>query len=190
LTVANQILGGPASNRLFKALRGQKGLTYGASSDLICHRSSGTWLVKTFTRTPETAKTLQMALEEMDRLRDHPITVQELETAQSYLQGHLALEFESVEGIATEVLDLMVYNLPLDYWNRFPAKIQALSRDDVLSATRRYLDPDRGVIVLVGNAAGFANDLRKRGPVRIIPLASVDLASASLERAVEGSGNR
>ncbi len=190
LTVANQILGGPATNRLFKALRSQQGLTYGASSDLVCHRTVGSWVTKTFTRTPETVKSVHIVLEEMNRLRDHAITSHELETAQAYLSGHLALEFESSEGIANQVLDLMIHNLPLDYWSRLPEKVRGLGTDDVLSATRRYLDPQRNVIVLVGNAAGFGKDLKKLGPVEVIPLRSLDLASANLERANETTGNR
>ncbi|PYV26170.1 MAG: hypothetical protein DMG24_07695, partial [Acidobacteria bacterium] len=74
LTIANQILGGPATNRLFKALRSQHGLTYGASSDLTCYEAAGTWEAKTSTRTPETMKSVQLMLEQMKRLRDHPIT--------------------------------------------------------------------------------------------------------------------
>jgi zinc protease len=50
LSVVNEILGGPSENRLFKALRTQKGLTYGASSDLVTRRHLGAWVAKTFTR--------------------------------------------------------------------------------------------------------------------------------------------
>lgn len=190
LTVANQILGGPATNRLFKALRSRQGLTYGASSDVVCQQTLGSWVAKTFTRTPETIRSVQEVLDQMKRLRDYPITEQELATAQGYLSGHLALEFESSEGIATQVLELMVHNLPLDYWNRFPEKVRALGTDDVLNATRRYLDPERNVIVLVGNAAGFSKDLKKLGPARVIPLRSVDLASPNLERATGSPRSR
>lgn len=190
VTVANQILGGPATNRLFKALRSQHGLTYGASSDVVCHRILGSWVAKTSTRTPETIKSAQMVLEQIKHLRDHPISDNELKTAQAYLIGHLALEFETSDGIATQVLELLIHNLPLDYWDQFPAKIQGLGREDVWSATRRYLDPERAVIVLVGNAAGFGKDLKKLGRVRMIPVSGVDLASANLERASGAAGNR
>ena len=73
LSVANEILGGPSENRLFKALRTRQGLTYGASSDLICRRHLGAWVAKTFTRTPETVKSAHIALEQMQSLQDHGI---------------------------------------------------------------------------------------------------------------------
>ncbi|HLW79852.1 MAG TPA: pitrilysin family protein [Terriglobia bacterium] len=182
LTVANQILGGPATNRLFKALRSERGLTYGASSDLICLGSTGTWRAKTSTRTAETMKSLDLVLDQMKRLRDHPISDWELQATQGYLAGHMALDFETSEGVAGHMLDLLIHSLPLDYWNRFPERIQNLNAKEVWQATRDRLDPDRAVIVLVGNAADFEKDLKKLGPVRVIPVGNVDLGLASLEK--------
>jgi len=183
LTAANQVLGGPAANRLFKALRSQQGLTYGAYSELICQQALGTWVAKTSTRTAETARSVRQILDQMLRLRDHPVTDDELRTAQSYLVGHLALEFESSDNIASRVLELMVHNLPLDYWNRFPQNIQALKAEDLLTATRRYLDPGRDVIVLVGSAAGFRRTLNQLGAWEVVPLRDLDLTSPTLMRA-------
>jgi len=192
LSAADQILGGPAANRLFKALRSRQGLTYGASSELVCYRTLGAWVAKTFTRTPETFQTVQVALEQMRNLRGHPITVQELETTKGYLIGHLALEFETSDGIASQVLELMIHDLPLDYWNRFPEKIRALTPEEIWKITRRYLDPEQNVIVLVGNVSAFKKDLKKLGPVQIIPLRNLDFGSADFvpPKSKLGAGKR
>jgi zinc protease len=184
LTVANQILGGPATNRLYKALRTEHGLTYSASSELDCYRTLGSWASKTFTRTSETVKSVRLALDQMKRLRDHAISNAELETAQTYLTGHLALEVESPDGIAAQTSNLMIYNLPRDYWNLFPEELRTLRSEEVLSATRRYLDPDHNIIVLVGNASAFADDLKKLGDTRVIPIGSLDLGSGDLRRPI------
>jgi zinc protease len=183
LSVANEILGGPSENRLFKALRSRQGLTYGASSVLVCHRNLGAWVTKTSTRTPETLKSARIALGQLQSLREHEISRQELETAQSYLVGHLALEFETSQNVASQVLDLIENGLPLDYWNRYPEKIQALTASDIWHATERYLDPDRNVIVFVGNVSYFKKNLKKLGPVQVIPLNQMDLGSPNLSRA-------
>lgn len=182
LSVANQVLGGPAANRLFRALRTRQGLTYGASTDLECYRRLGNWEAKTSTRTSETLKSVDIALDLMKQMRDHRINNQELETAQGYLIGHMALEFETSEDIAARFLALLIDDLPLDTWNRFPEEIRALSADEVWNATRRYLDPDHNVIVLVGNVAGLQKELKKLGNVEIIPLSDVDFASPTLQR--------
>jgi zinc protease len=182
LTVANQVLGGPAANRLFSSLRTRRGLTYGASSELECYRTAGSWEAKTFTRTAETLTTLKVILSEIHDLHDQAITENELRTAKSYLIGHLALQFESSDSVAEHVLDLMVHGLPLDYWNRFPAEVNALSVEDVQAAIRRTLNPDHPLIVLVGEVGEFMKDLKKLGPARVIPLSAVDFGSISLER--------
>jgi len=183
LSVANEILGGPSENRLFKALRTRQGLTYGASSDLVCRRHTGAWVAKTFTRTPETMKSAHLAIEQIQSLQERGISRQELETAQGYLVGHLALEFETSQDLAGKILELMEDGLPLDYWSHYPEKIQALTTDAVGAAARTYLDPDHHVVVLVGNISDFKKDLKKLGRFRIIPLSDIDFGSSDLVRA-------
>jgi zinc protease len=180
LVLANQILGGPASNRLFSDLRSEHGLAYGASSDLDCYATTGSWEAKTSTRTSETARALERVLEEMKKLRERPLRPDELGAAVSYLIGHQALDFETSGGIAGQFLDLLTYNLTLDTWSRFPLALRNLSPADVWTATRGYLDPDHPVIVLVGQAAAFEGKVRKLGPTRVIPIDTLDLGSPSL----------
>jgi zinc protease len=183
LSVANEILGGPSENRLFKALRTRQGLTYGASSDLITRRHLGAWVAKTFTRTPETLKSAHIALDQMQTLQDNGISREELETAQSYLVGHLALEFETSDSVASKVLELIQDGLPVDYWNHYPQMVQALTASAVTTAARNYMNMDRDVIVLVGNISDFKKDLKKLGRARVIPLNDIDFGSPDLVRA-------
>ncbi|HEX5483398.1 MAG TPA: pitrilysin family protein [Terriglobia bacterium] len=182
LTVANQVLGGPAVNLLFSVLRSRHGLVYGASSDIVSYRNGGAWEAKTSTRTAQTSKAVELILDQMKNLRDRSLSSMDLSMAQDYLIGHMALDFESSQEVAQQLLELLVYNLPLDYWSHFPGEVRGLTRDEVRMATRRYLDPQHSVIVLVGNAQDFKDNLKSLGNVRIIPMANVDLASATLER--------
>lgn len=176
LSVANQVLGGPAANRLFDILRSEHGLVYGASSDLDCYTSLGAWVAKTSTRSADTIKATEMVLEEIARLRDRPVRQWELQNAQDYLVGHEALKFDSASQVANQILEMMLYHLPADYWNLFPQEIRSLTAADVLATTRKYLNPDDDVIVLVGNVSAFRKGLKKFGPVRVIPIADVTRA--------------
>ncbi|MGH9353895.1 MAG: M16 family metallopeptidase, partial [Terriglobia bacterium] len=182
LTAANQVLGGPAENRLFSVLRIRRGLVYGASSNLVCYRNAGAWEIKTSTRTSETVKTVNLILRQMSDLEDHSINGKELQNAQNYLVGHMALDFETSQQIADHVLSLMIDDLPMDTWNHKAEKIQSLSIEDISAAARQYLNPDHAAIIMVGNAAEFKDDLKSLGPARIIPLADVDFASSTLEQ--------
>jgi len=188
LSVANEILGGPSENRLFKALRSRQGLTYGASSDLVCHRSAGAWVAKTFTRTPETIKSVHIALDQIKSLREHEISRSELETAQSYLIGHLALQFETSDNVASEILEQIQYGLPLDYWNHYPDDVRALSTGQIWDATQRYLDSEHNMIVLVGDLSDLKKDLKKIGQTRLIPLSDMDFGSLDLLQKPNKSG--
>ncbi|MGH9355495.1 MAG: M16 family metallopeptidase [Terriglobia bacterium] len=181
LTVANQVLGGPAENILFTALRSRRGLVYGASSSIVCYRNAGVWELQTATGSDTTIEALRVILDEMKRLRHSALGDEDVQMAQKYLIGHMALQFDTPDRTAERILDLMVYNLPLNTWSLYPQKVRQLTRDQVLEATRHYLDPRQAVIVLVGNAAAFKQHLKEFGPVRIIPLARVDLSAAGLE---------
>jgi zinc protease len=158
-------------------------LTYGASSDLVCRRHLGAWVAKTFTRTPETLKSAHIALEQVQSLEEHGINRQELDTAQGYLSGHLALEFETSDNVASKVLELIQDGLPLDYWNHYTENLQALTTAQVGEAAKHYLDTDHGIIVMVGNISDFKKDLKKLGNVEFIPLQDIDFGSPDLVRA-------
>ena len=176
LSIANQVLGGPAANRLFDELRTRHGLVYGASSDLDCYASLGAWVAKTSTRSAETIKATEMVLGQLDRLRNAPVQQWELQNARDYLVGNEALQFESASQVANQALEMLLYHLPSDYWSLFPQRVHALTADEVLATTRKYLQPDNDVIVLVGDLAAFKDGIKKLGAVRVVPIADVGRA--------------
>ena len=182
LSIANQVLGGPAANRLFDELRTRHGLVYGASSDLDCYASLGAWVAKTSTRSAETIKATEMVLDQIERIRDAPVQQWELQSARNYLVGNEALQFESASQVANQALEMMLYHLPRDYWTLFPQRVRSLTADDVLATTRKYLHPDNDVIVLVGNLAAFKDGLKKLGAVRVVPIADVGRAFPEPEK--------
>ncbi len=182
LSVANQILGGPAENLLFSALRSRRGLAYGASSVLDCHQEAGVWEAKTSTRPDHTVEAIQLTLDQMSQLRGRAVKRWDLQTTENYLSGHMPLRFVTNDQIANRLLDLFVYSLPLDYWSEFPEKMRSLRVSQVRAAARRYLNPRDTVIVVVGNIQSFEDSLKRFGPSRIIPVEDVDLTSETLAR--------
>jgi zinc protease len=53
-----------------------------------------------------------------------------------------------IAGILTSI---EIYHLGLDYPERYPKIINALTREDILRVAKKYLDPDRMVVVVLGN---------------------------------------
>jgi zinc protease len=181
---AVKILGGEGANRLQQVLRSQRGLTYGASADLQAYKTTGGIVAETDTRTEATAEALRLTVDEFSRLQRERVYEGELEGAQAYLAGHFPLTIETPDAIATQVLNQLFYDLPLDELQTFPERVRSVTPDDVQRVARGYFHPDRLAVVLVGNADAFVKDLRGVGfgEFERIPIGQVDLLAADLRK--------
>jgi zinc protease len=181
---AVKILGGEGANRLQQVLRSQRGLTYGASAELDTYKTSGGIVAETDTRTEATAEVLRLAVDEFYKLQRERVYDGELEGAQAYLAGHFPLTIETPDAIATQVLNHLFYELPLEELQTYPDRVRSVSPDEVQRVARSYLRPDRLSVVLVGNADAFVNDLKGIGfgEYERIPISQVDLLAADLKR--------
>ena len=181
---AVKILGGEGANRLQQVLRSQRGLTYGASAELETYKTTGGIVAETDTRTDATAEVLRLAVDEFYKLQRERVYEGELEGAQAYLAGHFPLTIETPDAIATQVLNQLFYELPLEELGTYPDRVRSISPDDVQRVARTYLRPDRLAVVLVGNADAFAKDLKGVGfgEFERIPMDQVDLLAADLKR--------
>ena len=143
LVVANRILGGGSSGRLFQNIREQKGYTYGAYSSLSAPRWPGIWGASASVRTPVTEPAAAEFFKEFARLQDEPVPDEELERAKRSIIGSFALTLENPQGVLARTMDLVENGLPLDYWDTYPAKIQAVTAEDVQRVARKYLGKNR-----------------------------------------------
>jgi len=78
---------------------------------------------------------------------------------------------QSASDIASRLLDMELYSLPEDYFDRYRENIAAITRDDIARVANKYVDPDRALIVIVGNAAQVREPLGALG----MPLHEIDL---------------
>lgn len=182
--LAFKILGGEGANRLHRVLRSERGLTYGASADIQTLKQSGDFLAETDTRTETTGEALRLVVEEFNRLQRERVNPRELADAQAYLAGNFPLTIETPDAIATQVLNAVFYELPLEEIGTFRERVQAVTADDVQRVARNYLYPDRLSVVLVGDARSFTPQLKGLGfaEFEVIPIEEVDLMAASLRR--------
>jgi zinc protease len=182
--LAIKILGGEGANRLHRVLRSERGLTYGASADTTAMKLSGDFVAETDTRTETTGEALALMINEMDRLQRQRVSDRELGDAQAYLAGSFPLTIETPNDIATQVLQAVFYDLPLDEISTFRKRVQAITPDDIQRVARQYIRLDRLSVVLVGNARAFVPQLQKLGLTQfdVVPLDELDLTSPSLRR--------
>ena len=182
--LAVKILGGEGANRLQRVLRSERGLTYGASANVAARKQIGDFVAETDTRTETTGEALRLMVDEFSTLRRERVSERELSDAQAYLAGTFPLTIETPGDIATQVLNVVFYDLPVEEIGTFSERVQRVTPDDIQRVARRYVRPDRLSIVLVGNAAAFAAQLRRVGfsEFEIIPIGELDLMSATLRR--------
>ncbi|MEW6323697.1 MAG: pitrilysin family protein, partial [Acidobacteriota bacterium] len=179
-----KILGGEGANRLQQVLRSQRGLTYGASADLDAYKYAGGIVAETDTRSDATAEALRVIVDEFWRLQREPVFAGELGGAQAYLAGRFPLTIETPDAIATQVLNQLFYELPLEELEKRREIIESITPGDIQRAARQFLRPDRLAVVLVGNADAFVRDLRGVGfgEFERIPIGEVDLLAADFRR--------
>jgi len=167
LTVANRILGGGPTGRLFEQLREVKGYTYGAYSNFSAVRIPGSWSASTDVRSEVTDAALTDLLDLVRQMRDVTVPEKELADTKKALIAGFALSLESANAIVQNYIDRYLYNLPADYWDTYPQRIEAITAADVQRVAKKYWSPDKLQIVAVGDAAKVEPVLKKLGTVQV-----------------------
>jgi len=163
LNLAMRILGGEGANRLHQILRTERGLTYGAQAEFDTMSDAGDFEASTNTRSEATGEVLRLMVDEFWRIQRERVRERELGDAKAYLTGSFPLTIETPDAIATQVLNVLFYGLPVGELQSFRDRVNAVTVDDIERVARFYLRPDRLSIVLVGNAQAFAAQLKTIG---------------------------
>jgi zinc protease len=167
VTVANKILGGGATGRLFLNIREEKGWTYGAYSTFTKPLDVGYFRATANVRTEVTDSALTEMLGEFKRIIEEPVEQQELDDAKSYLIGNFPTTIETPNQIAGQISQVKLLGLGKDYLEGYRKEIAKVEVPDVENAMKTYLHPDRMALVLVGDASEIID--------KVEPIASVAL---------------
>ncbi len=136
--------------RLGERVRDQQGLAYYAYSGLEAGLGRGPWAVRAGVNPANVDRAIESILAEIRRLREEPVSDQELEDGQDYLTGSLPLRLETNEGIAGTLLDMDLYQLGDDYIIRYPELMRSITKEQILASARKYLDDERYALAVVG----------------------------------------
>jgi hypothetical protein len=185
VNLAIRILGGEGSNRLHQVLRTERGLTYGAQANMDTLKESGDFEAETNTRSDATGEVLRLIVDEFWRMQRERVSERELDGAKAYLTGSFPLTIETPESIAMQVVNALFYGLPLEELQNFRERVNAVTPDDIQRVAKALLKPDRLSVVLVGNSAAFASQLRGVGfgTFETVEMADLDLTTANFKRA-------
>lgn len=175
LMVMNTILGGSFSSRLNSNLRETKGYTYGISSRFTWAPLPGPFVISSGVRTGVTDSALVEIFKEMKMLRDLAVDATELERAKAYVALGVPQRFETNAQIASQLVDLGMYSLPLASLGDFVAKVNLVSSADVQRVAKQYLPETTATLIVVGDVAKIRAGIEalKLGPVTVLDVQQV-----------------
>ncbi len=152
LTVMNYILGGGGfGSRMFDEVRVKRGLAYSVDSVFIPAKKEGSFQVFLQTQNTTALQAVDLVLKEIERIRENPVSEAELQRAKSYLVGSFPMRLDTQSKLSRFLTQVEYFRLGLDYPDRYPSIINAITREDIQRVARKYLDPKNYVLVIVGN---------------------------------------
>ncbi len=153
--LANNILGSfGMGGRIGDQVREKNGMAYYAASALEGGLGPGPWYAYAGVNPANVDEAVRLTLREIRKFTARKVTEQELTDNQTFFIGRLPLSLETNGGMAGSISSLELHGLGLDYWQRYPAMMLALTQDDVLEAARAFLSADRYVLALAGPEPG------------------------------------
>ena len=161
IVVMNEVLGGLFSSRINLNLREEHGYTYGAGSRFNFRRGAGPFVVSTGVRTDVTAPAVGEIFKEIRKIRETPITPGEMQMAKDSLTRSLPGGFQTSGGTVRRYADVFIYDLGLDYFEKSASRVNAVTAQDALAAAKKYIAPERLVVIAVGDRAQIEPALRK-----------------------------
>lgn len=169
LKVANGILGGGSTGRLFQNLRETHAWTYGSYSSVRTDElpNAASFSATSKSTTVASDSSVGEILKEMNRLRTEPVKAEELEGFKNYMAGTFALGLEDPKTLARYAINEKMYNMPKDYYKNFLKNLDAVTAKDVMDVAKKYITPGVAHITVAGDKKQVAEKLKQFGPVTI-----------------------
>ncbi|WP_298949493.1 pitrilysin family protein [uncultured Polaribacter sp.] len=159
--IANNILGGGGTARLFMNLREDKGYTYGSYSSLRQSRYAGTFRATASVRNMVTDSSVVELQKEINRIRYQKVTAEELENSKEEYIGGFVMDVQKPRTVANFALNIARYNLPKDFYANYIKNVKAVTLDDVQNAAIKYFRGDKARIVVTGKGIEVLKNLEK-----------------------------
>jgi predicted Zn-dependent peptidase len=153
LDIMNDILGGGGfSSRIMSRVRSDEGLAYSAGSNFgMGVYYPGVFRASFQSKNPTTSQAIDIVMEEINRVRTSKVSAEELETAKNQAIEVFPRFFATAAQIAGTFAGDEYTKRPADYWATYRDRIRAATADDVQRVAQKYLQPDKLVVLVVGN---------------------------------------
>ena len=195
IQVANTILGGGFSSRLFNEVRSKRGLAYSTgSSGGTGWRFPGTFAAFAGTKSESTEEAITVILDEITRMTTEPVTEKELRVAVDGILNSDVFNYDTKREILDRLVLFEMNGYPPDFLSGYREAVQSMTAEKVLEAAKAVWKPGDLSILAVGNPEDFDGDLSTFGPVNMIditipePRLTLDIPAATPASLEAGQG--
>ena len=152
LDIMNDILGGSGfTSRITKRVRSDEGLAYSAGSFIGFGRDYPSVFAGLFqSKNMSVAHAVAITKAEIERIRDEPVSSEELATAVNSAIDSFPSRFSSASAKAGTFIEDELYGRPADWWTTWRDKVRAVSAADVQRVAKEHLHPDELTVLVVG----------------------------------------
>ncbi|MBO7432695.1 MAG: insulinase family protein [Salinivirgaceae bacterium] len=144
------VLGGYFGSRLMSNIREEKGYTYGISSTIVMYKQAGLLRIASEVKAGFALQVVDEIRKEMQRLKDEPISNEELNLVRNYMTGELIQQFDGPLLSFDQIYKTVAYDIDMSYYTDLQNTIQTISAKDLQDTANKYFDFDRLATVIVG----------------------------------------
>jgi predicted Zn-dependent peptidase len=164
LDVVNEVLGeGGFTSRLMKEVRSARGLAYSVAGGVGSDTDRGLFEIRCRTRADATVQAIEAIRDVVAGLRDQGPTEEETRRAKDSETNAFVFTVDGTAAYMDQVLFYEHYGYPADYLQAWRGRLQAVSRDQAAAAAKRWLHPEKMVVLVVGNPKAFDKPLQDLG---------------------------
>ncbi len=150
LVLLNAILGDGMSSRLFVEVRERLGLAYDVGSGATCYHDTGAFSIFAGVEPKRVPETLAAVLAELRRMRDEPVSEEELGRAREYTKGRLALGLEDTFSVAAWYGAQEALLGHIEELDEVLAKLDAVTAEDVQRVAGRIFREEWLRLAVIG----------------------------------------
>lgn len=158
--ITNGILGGGFISKLNLNLREEHAYTYGARSSISSDELVGNFNASAKVRNEVTDSALTEMMKEIGAMVQGNVTEDELQTIKNYRTGTFSYSLENPQTKARFALNIERYNLADDYYETYLKKVADLTLENVMSVSKKYIRPQNGYMLVVGNQEEVAEKVK------------------------------
>ncbi len=175
IELVNTLFGGRFTSMLNTALRIESGLTYGARSNLAMRSQPGSVSIASYTATETTVEAVDLALEQLRKVREAGFDAAALQSGKAYRQGTYPMGFETASDLAGQILTLKFYGLPDSKVNDYSSEMDAVTSEKANQVIARIYPPrEEMVFVFIGDSQKIKDLVGVYGEITMMSITDSD----------------